>query len=436
MRSKSMRRKARLHRGNSLFIFLICALLMISAATTILFAQAGITVAVQTTILGDSVIVDGTKYLSPVSFTWVAGSVHTIGVDSIQNKSEGVRHTFQSWSDGGIAIHSVSVSFNTTFTATFAIQYYLTMLGAGDYDHVSPYSGWFLKDAVVAISAYSTFGYFSHWDGLGSGSYTGVANPASVTMNGPITETATFAACTYTTNPTSGTINSWGGTRTFFVNSQNGCHWTIHPYYPPPSWIHFAEVGSNSVTYSADPNATSSPRQGTIIIALLGPTGKYVPVATYTAYQKADTQITINTLAGWNLVSVPLEQPDYDANIIFPSKFGSMFRYNTSSHAYEEAPILSLGEGYWIYYITATSCVITGDAPDPIPVNCKLAWNLFGSCESPTLVSSLMVEGSGYIFGDAFRYNPGSGTIMPTLIINPGDGVWIYVTGDCTVTIP
>src|SRR5262249_55982314 len=33
---------------------------------------------------------------------------------------------------------------------------------------------------------------FSNWTGTGSGSYSGANNPASITMNGPITENATF----------------------------------------------------------------------------------------------------------------------------------------------------------------------------------------------------------------------------------------------------
>ena len=62
--------------------------------------------------------------------------------------------------------------------------------GAGS---VSPSSGWYDAGSSVSISATANSGYaFTSWTGSGSGSYTGTANPASVTMNEPITETANF----------------------------------------------------------------------------------------------------------------------------------------------------------------------------------------------------------------------------------------------------
>jgi Divergent InlB B-repeat domain len=48
---------------------------------------------------------------------------------------------------------------------------------------------------VVEISAYPAPGYsFSSWTGTGNGSYTGNANPTSVTVNNMVTETANFVA--------------------------------------------------------------------------------------------------------------------------------------------------------------------------------------------------------------------------------------------------
>ena len=62
---------------------------------------------------------------------------------------------------------------------------------------VSPSSGWKNSGATVAISATPTNGTqvsysFAGWTGGGTGSYSGMNSPASITMNGPITETAAF----------------------------------------------------------------------------------------------------------------------------------------------------------------------------------------------------------------------------------------------------
>ena len=58
---------------------------------------------------------------------------------------------------------------------------------------MSPASGWRGSGAAGSISATPTSGYsFTNWSGSGIGSYSGTNNPASITMSGPITETATF----------------------------------------------------------------------------------------------------------------------------------------------------------------------------------------------------------------------------------------------------
>jgi hypothetical protein len=55
-------------------------------------------------------------------------------------------------------------------------------------------SAWRNSGATVSISATPNDGYsFSNWTGSGAGSYSGPDNPASIMMNGPITETATFS---------------------------------------------------------------------------------------------------------------------------------------------------------------------------------------------------------------------------------------------------
>jgi hypothetical protein len=101
--------------------------------------------------------------------------------------------------------------------ATFRTQYYLTMThGTGG--TVSPTSGWRNSGAVVSITATPTnnnqVSYsFAGWTGSGPGSYSGTNNPASITMNGPITENASF-----TQNPVQITVQTNPAGRTFSVD--------------------------------------------------------------------------------------------------------------------------------------------------------------------------------------------------------------------------
>ncbi len=88
--------------------------------------------------------------------------------------------------------HTVYTSGSANYTANFTTQYYLTN-NATTGGSVSPASGWYNSGAVMGISASASSGYFfNNWTGTGAGSYSGTNSPASVTMNGPITETANF----------------------------------------------------------------------------------------------------------------------------------------------------------------------------------------------------------------------------------------------------
>ncbi|MEM0117209.1 MAG: hypothetical protein QXV32_02075 [Conexivisphaerales archaeon] len=85
---------------------------------------------------------------------------------------------------------------------------------------VSPSSGWYNASQQVSISASPSSCYtFSSWSGSGSGSYSGSNNPATVTINGNISETASFSqkqyALTMGVSPPAGESlrEEWGAIR-------------------------------------------------------------------------------------------------------------------------------------------------------------------------------------------------------------------------------
>jgi hypothetical protein len=151
-----------------------------------------ISATVQTSPTGRSFTVDGNTYTSTQIFSWTPSSSHSISTTSPQSGSTGTQYVWSSWSDGGAISHSVSPSGNITYTANFTTQYYLTMAG-GTGGNVSPSNGWYNSGQNVGIDATANSGYtFSSWSGSGSGSYSGTTKSTSVTMNGPISETASF----------------------------------------------------------------------------------------------------------------------------------------------------------------------------------------------------------------------------------------------------
>src|SRR5262249_53199229 len=156
------------------------------------YCGQAVQVTVKTSPAGRTFSVDGTSYSSTQRFTWASGSSHTIATTSPQSGDPDVQYVWKKWSDHGAISHTVSPTTNTTYTATFTTQYYLTM-SAGTGGRVTPASGWKNSGATVSISAIPARRYsFSNWSGTGTGSYSGPNNPASISMGGPITETATF----------------------------------------------------------------------------------------------------------------------------------------------------------------------------------------------------------------------------------------------------
>ena len=138
--------------------------------------------------------VDGTNFTTPQTFNWINGSTHTIATTSPQNVGTGVQDVWTSWSDGGALSHTITPLASGAYTANFTTQYDLTM-NAGAGGTVSPGNVWTNSGTNVLISATPALGFtFTGWTGSGSGAYSGTNNPATVTLNGPVTETASFTS--------------------------------------------------------------------------------------------------------------------------------------------------------------------------------------------------------------------------------------------------
>src|SRR6185437_8691977 len=131
-------------------------------------------------------------------------------------------------------------------------------------------SGWKNSGSTVSITATSATGYsFAGWNGTGAGSYSGTNNPASITMNGPITENASF-----TQNPVQVTVQTNPTGRAFSVDGtpytsaqvfswQPGSGHTIATTSPQDGgtgvryvWANWSGGGAISHTVAPTTNAT------------------------------------------------------------------------------------------------------------------------------------------------------------------------------------
>ena len=228
----------------------------------------GVTVA--TSPPGLSFTVDGTTYTTAQNFNWAYNSQHTIATTSPQPGATGTQYVFANWSDGGAMSHTVTVpSSATTYTANFTTQYQLTVNG-GVGGSVSPPSGYYNASQTVTLSAVPNSGYvFSAWAGAGSGSYSGTNAGGSVTMNGPITETATFAPVTGVTVGTSPSGLSFTVDGAAYTSAQN-FNWppnsqhTIAVTSPQPgatgtqyAFANWSDTGAMSHTVTASSAGTT-----------------------------------------------------------------------------------------------------------------------------------------------------------------------------------
>jgi hypothetical protein len=169
----------------------------------------------------------GTTSPSVGTHWYVAGTQVTI--EAFATNSSGERFLWNGWTGSGLghytgmdnpATLAVTMNGPITETASWIHEYELTM--AADFGTTSPSVGthWYVAGTQVTIEAFATNSsgerfLWNGWTGSGLGHYTGMDNPATlaVTMNGPITETAswiheyelTMAADFGTTSPSVGT---------------------------------------------------------------------------------------------------------------------------------------------------------------------------------------------------------------------------------------
>ena len=162
------------------------------------YELAEVTIIIQTDGTADSVDVDGITYLSPHTVVWLTGSSHTISTDSLQYGAVGTRYLFNAWADGvSERTRTIAPITDSTYTANFDIQYYLTVENGGHGDITG--SGWFYAASTPSFSSSTEADetprerwVFDHWVGAGAISYTGTDNPGYCAMNSPITETAVW----------------------------------------------------------------------------------------------------------------------------------------------------------------------------------------------------------------------------------------------------
>ena len=124
---------------------------------------------------------------------------------------------------------SNEIGSSETISLDYLHQYFLTLsISPSNSGSLSSASGWYNDSQSLSLSASSNSGWlFDGWTGMGSGSYSGANNPASLVVNGPISEQAIFASQTSSNSSSSTNVSS-------STSSGTQTNTTSLPQAPPP----------------------------------------------------------------------------------------------------------------------------------------------------------------------------------------------------------
>lgn len=159
---------------------------------------------------GMRLLLDGVEETMPLHREWPPNSVHDVAVDSLVVEAPSARVRFIEWGDGVTSLHrtyQVPVFGPVSVTARFNREFRIEVASSNGGTTVPP-PEWAVEGSQHSILAIPDFGYeFVAWAGSGAGSYSGPANPATITALGPIHETPIFEP-TYAGNGSDFTISA------------------------------------------------------------------------------------------------------------------------------------------------------------------------------------------------------------------------------------
>ncbi|MBN1755999.1 fibronectin type III domain-containing protein [bacterium] len=142
--------------------------------------------------------------------------------------------------------------------------------------------------------------------------------------------------------------------------------------------------------------------------------------------------------AGWNMVSVPIDLPDWAPEDVFHNIITPAYYYDPLDEGYLPVETLEAGVGYWVLCLSDTSYQVLGDPVYAFTLNLPAGWNMIGSPAHHIKFVDLEDNPEGAILDNSlFSYyvDPPYRRYLQTNMLYPGLGYWIMVREDCLVRI-
>jgi hypothetical protein len=154
-----------------------------------------------------------------------------------------------------------------------------------------------------------------------------------------------------------------------------------------------------------------------------------------TAAEPSAGEFSLTLKPGWNMVSVPLLLSDMTIGSVFPG-VQAVYEWNASTKSYGSPEELDPSLGYWV----AVTAEMTLDY-EGVPVEgwshvLTPGWHLLGSVHGGDVdFSSPSTNPAGSALGFVYSWNTGSKAYDYSTQLAPGQGHWIAVIQDCSLTV-
>lgn len=126
-------------------------------------------------------------------------------------------------------------------------------------------------------------------------------------------------------------------------------------------------------------------------------------------------------LAGWNMISVPVNAPDFRKTTLFPTAISNAFAFE---NGYVTKDVLANGVGYWLKFPTVQEVGLVGTPLQNYSINVTVGWNMIGSIGNKISVNNITQVPENNTRSYYYGYNNGY-QVADT--IHPGRAYWIKV---------
>lgn len=188
---------------------------------------------------------------------------------------------------------------------------------------------------------------------------------------------------------------------------------------------HWEATGADLVTVASD--------------SLSGYSTRAVIFRSSGAFVKAVYAISVPAAGKWNMLSVPATLADFTGRTVYAGTNQPVWSYRrfpngqggySGSYVDKTDTLLSIGEGYWVKYPSATSVKYYGAPVTSTTMNVYPGWNLLGSLSGHVGFNNMTTSPGNIRTSAFFKYVNGGYVPVDTLAtvnphtIEPGYGYW------------